>query len=170
MKIKVLLIFLFSSLSTLPAQKLYHALGITYSEWMGAYGNYDIASITYTPQVQWQQGRFNYGFSFPASIGKVVSAAREPNRAVMEIPASGEVSFNPLYPHVPFRSLNVYAGAGVSRIYFINTTRTSQDMANGYLGFRMRAADLRFTISRSIYGESYRRLYRVGFGLFYSFK
>lgn len=170
MRIKALLILLFSSLSTLSAQKLYHALGVNYSEFMGSYGNSDVASFMYTPQVQWQQGRFNYGFSFPATLGKVVSAAREPNRAVIEIPASGEVSFNPLYPYIPFRSMNVYAGGGVSRIYFINSTRTSQDMANGYLGFRMRAIDMRFTISRSIYGESYRRLYRFGFGLSYNFR
>lgn len=170
MKIKALLIFLFSSLSTLPAQKLYHAVGVNYSEWMGAYGNYDVASLAYTPQVQWQKGRFSYGFSFPATIGKVVSSSREPNATVLEIPASGEISFNPLYPYIPFRNLNVYAGAGVSRMYMIRSGRGSQDMSNAYLGFRVHAIDMRFSISRSIYGEQYRRLYRVGFSLSYNFR
>ena len=157
-------------MSALQAQKLYHALGMNYNQIMGAYGNSDIISVMYTPQLQWENKHIGYGFACPATIGIVSSSSREPAHHLTEIPISGEVSFNPGYPYLPLRKLSVFLGAGVSRIYDLSTYRRFADMANCYLGFRVHAIELRFNLSRSLPDESYSRLYRVGFGMSYVFK
>lgn len=160
-KIILPILFLFLA-SHVHAQRFNHTLGLSYSQFMGTYGNMDLAGIQYNPQFQRTKGNYTYGLAFPMVYSRMVSSARSESKSMLELPVSFEMSFTPCGLCASYQNMSIFAGAGISKLYTDIEGRNGNEFINATLGIRVpvtkKSLEMRLNYSKGMYDLNLTRL------------
>lgn len=172
MKKAILLFLSYSSFSILSSQTFFQGLGVGYMSNSGTFNNYSFVSLNYNPQFVRENGNVGIGLAFPMSLGKKISAERENSKKglLIELPVSFELTFKPSPFQSSSKNFSIFAGAGVSKVYYNSFSSASSNYINLYTGVRIppfgRSLELRMTYSR---GTTFSDQERIGLSLSYLF-
>ncbi len=155
----------------IQAQRYSHGIGGQYASYSGAFGNWEMLSVMYTPRMVYDARKTSLALVAPITIGKYVSSARSSSPIMVEIPVAVEYGFTLNRLPESRREYSLFIGAGGSGMNNSRFDRRYTYYTNYYAGARWmiggQPLEFRFNYGRSVTPVSWARLHKVGFGILY---